>query len=67
MSTTRAQKIVTTILAIYLILSPIAIGVFAYKYVKYKNLYTEYSRWVSQDIDRLVDYEFKDVKPTEKK
>jgi hypothetical protein len=36
----------------------------AYKYVHYKNLYKEYSGWVNADIDRTVDYEFREVKPT---
>ena len=67
MSTTRTQKIVTAILVVYLILSPIVIGVSIYKWVTYKKWCDVYTEATYKDIDKMVAEEFKDIKPIEKK
>ena len=57
MSTTRTQKIVTAILAIYLILSPIAIGYLVYEnhnMAKRIDLYKSFDE-LNEELDKFND------------
>ena len=56
------QKFLAALFILYLVASPIVIGVSIYKWVHYKSLAGEYkTQCVFLEMDKLVEEAFKDI------
>lgn len=51
----KTNKILATVVAVYLIASPIYIGVATYKWVSYKNEVASWQKAVDKDLQKELD------------